>query len=703
MPPVSTGKVLTTQQLDTIKRWIDAGAKWETHWAFTAPKHPDLPEVADKGWVKNPIDRFVLARLEKEGLKPQPEADRVTAAAPRVVRSLQDLPPTLDEVRAFVNDRSPDAYEKQVDRLLASPHYGERMAMQWLDVARYADSHGYHIDSHRDMWPWRDWVIKAFNSNLPYDQFTVKQVAGDLLPESTIDDKIASGFNRNHMINFEGGAIPEEYQTEYVADRVDTTSTAFLALTMGCARCHSHKYDPITHKEYYQFFAFFNTIDEEGLDGRDGNAKPFLKLPTPAQESEQKQLTESIASTEAVLKSDAVVKGFEQWKESLLARTPAFDREGLIAHYEFDGSLGDSSGRYDNGRTIQGDPTFGPGRIARSISFDGQTLIGLGKGAAFEKNDPFSIAVWLRFGGGKQQNPVIERIADAKTRRGYEVWFDDSVLVGIQRRAAHIEFRMTSDWPNDSLVVRSTDRFTQGEWTHIVSSHRTDPREAFACFVNGKPQELIVVSGKLPQGSISASDAEIKVGVKEPDAARFSGSLDDLRFYKRVVGAEEARYIAVDYPVRAILSGIGGKVTTAEDERLHDYYMKHVASSDLEQKYSELAQLKKKAETLEKQILTTMVMHESKTPRDTFVLLRGDYQNHGEKVTPGTPAILPPLPAMSDGAQPNRLTLARWMVEPSNPLTALRRRQSLLADVLRSRARQNRREFRLARRVPVAS
>ena len=655
MPPKSTDKVLTLKQVDTLKRWIDAGANWETHWAFTAPKHAGLPP----GIAKNPIDRFILARLEKEGLKPQPEADRITLLR-RLSFDLTGLPPTLDAVHAFVNDKSPDAYEKQVDRLLASPSYGERMTMPWLDIARYADSHGYHIDSQRDMWPWRDWVIKAFNSNMPYDQFTVKQLAGDLLPNASVDDKIATGFNRNHMINFEGGAIPEEYLAEYVADRAETTSTAFMGLTLGCARCHTHKYDPITHKEFYQFVAFFNTVNEEGLDGREGNAKPFLKLPTPEQEKQEKLTKDSVAADDKLLKSDEVVKGFDDWKQSLTAKTPLIDRDGLIAHYEFDGSLGDSSGRYQNGRTIVGDPGFGPGQIARAISFDGQTTVGLGRGASFEKTDPFTIAMWVRYGGGKQQQPILERIADLKTRRGYEVWFDDSVLVGIQRRAAHVVFRMTSNWPSDARVLQTNDRFTQGEWHHIAFT------STGLLYIDGKPQEAVVLTDALT-GSISAPGAEILAGVKEPDAARFSGALDDLRFYNRLLGADEALYIGRDYPVRAILSGIGGKLTKQEDDRLRDYYFKNVAPAEIQARYGELAALRKQATVLDKQILSTMVMNESETPRETFILVRGDYSNKGEKVTPGTPAILPPLPTAE---KPNRLTLARWLVDPAHPLTA---------------------------------
>ena len=280
MPPPESGHTLTQRQIELLRRWIDEGAKWDTHWAYVPPKRPDLPVVSQPTWVRNPIDQFVLARLEREGLKPSPEADKETLLR-RLSYDLTGLPPTPAETDAFLADNTPDAYEKQVDRLLRSPHYGERMAMPWLDAARYADTHGYHIDSLRAMWPWRDWVINAFNQNMPFDEFTIEQLAGDLLPNATREQKIASGFNRNHMINFEGGAIADEYQVEYVVDRVEATSNAFMGLTMGCARCHSHKFDPITHKEFYEFFAFFNTVPEFGLDGRTGNAVPVLPLPTP--------------------------------------------------------------------------------------------------------------------------------------------------------------------------------------------------------------------------------------------------------------------------------------------------------------------------------------------------------------------------------------------------------------------------------------
>ena len=315
MPPPESGKTLTQKQIDLLRRWIDQGAKWDKHWAYVPPKRSELPTTRSPEWVRNPIDQFVRARLDREGLEPSPEADKETILR-RVTYDLTGLPPTPAEVDAFLADRSPDAYEKRVDALLQSPHYGERMAMPWLDASRYADTHGYHIDSLREMWPWRDWVINAFNTNLPFDQFVIDQVAGDLLPNATRDQKIASGFNRNHMINFEGGAIADEYQVEYVVDRVEATSNTFMGLTMGCARCHTHKYDPITQKEFYQFFAFFNTVPEQGLDGRTGNAAPVMLLPSHDQQVRLDELDAAIASRQAELADSIVAPLQSSWEQT---------------------------------------------------------------------------------------------------------------------------------------------------------------------------------------------------------------------------------------------------------------------------------------------------------------------------------------------------------------------------------------------------
>jgi hypothetical protein len=306
MPPAKINKHLTPEQIELLRQWIDQGAEWHEHWAFVPPVRPALPKVKQKDWARNGIDYFILARLEKEGLQPSPEADR-TMLIRRLSLDLTGLPPTPAEVNAFLADKSPNAYEKVVDRLLNSSHYGERMALEWLDAARYADTHGYHIDAGRDMSRWREWVIDAFQRNLPFDHFTIDQLAGDLLPKATLAQKVASGFNRNHMINFEGGAIPQEYHAAYIVDRVNTTATVWLGLTAACAQCHDHKYDPISQKEYYQLYAFFHNVPENGLDGSRGNAAPVLKAPTRQQQEKLDALKKEAKEIEkqlALPKSD---------------------------------------------------------------------------------------------------------------------------------------------------------------------------------------------------------------------------------------------------------------------------------------------------------------------------------------------------------------------------------------------------------------
>jgi len=301
-----------------LKRWIEQGAEYQTHWSFLPPKRPPLPGVTNQPAPRNPIDNFIWQRLEKEGLRPAPEADKVTLLR-RVTLDLTGLPPTPIEVDAFLANHSVDAYEKAVDRLLASPHFGERLGLEWLDAARYADTHGYHIDSGRDMSRWRDWVINSFNRNLSFDRFSIEQLAGDLLPNPGLDQRIASGFNRNHMINFEGGAIPEEYQTAYIVDRINTTGTVWLGLTVGCAQCHDHKYDPISQKEYYQLYAFFNNVPEKGLDGQAGNATPLIKTPTPDQLKRQDALSAALKQIDHQLAGPLPEVDAEQtqWEASL--------------------------------------------------------------------------------------------------------------------------------------------------------------------------------------------------------------------------------------------------------------------------------------------------------------------------------------------------------------------------------------------------
>lgn len=671
MPPVSTGHKLTEKQIETIKRWIDEGAQWNAHWAFAAPKRPEIPKVTNANWVRTPVDNFILARLEKEGLKPSPEADRTTLLR-RVHLDLTGLPPTLADVGAFIADKSPDAYEKVVDKLLASPRYGERMAMGWLDLARYADTHGYHIDSHRDMWPWRDWLIRAFNENKRYDQFTIEQLAGDLLPNATLDQKIATGFNRNHMINFEGGAIPEEYLSEYIIDRVETTATTWMGLTMGCARCHSHKFDPISQKEFYQFYAFFNSVPELGLDGRAGNAVPVLTLPTDEQKAKQQELVRTIQDLTGALSDKNVTPLQQEWEKTLAGKMAVAPVNNITAHYELDGSLADSSGRYRHGRTLNGDPSFGSGMVSRAVSLDGQTMLSFGDVGASDTGESFTFALWMRPGLGKVGNYVFQKIEDEKTRRGYEMIFEQTHLIDIQRWAAPLTIRLISSWPDDALVVRTKESFNNNEWMHLAFSYDGSGKAAgLKVYLNGNPAEVEVVKDAL-SGTIKTG-AELIIGNKQTGRA-YSGGLDDLRFYSRALGDREIEHLGVHYPIHTTLSGVSGKRTKEEEDRLREYFLTRIAPEKMRQQHAELKDVKKRKQALDRAILNTMVMMELGKPRDTFVLARGDYRNKTEKVTPGVPAVLPPLryPDREGGdlRYPDRLTLAKWLVDPNHPLTS---------------------------------
>ena len=348
MPPSYLGHdKLSAGEIDRIRRWIAQGAKWQSHWAFVPPRRPGRPKVEHDNWPRNEIDYFVLHRLEREGLKPAPEADRRTLIR-RLTLDLTGLPPMPKEVRAFLSDTSDEAYERVVDRLLASNRYGERMAIRWLDASRYADTNGYQTDGIRDMYRWRDWVIDAFNSNQPFDEFTVEQIAGDLLPGATRDQIIATGFNRNHRASAEGGIIDEEFRTEYVADRVETTSTVWLGLTVGCARCHDHKYDPITQKEFYQFFAYFNNVPERGLYNNFGNTAPLIKAPTPKHEAKLAGLDKELAEAKENYRrlGPKLVKAqraWERWIQSSEAPDWLPPRE-LALHFPLDGTTEEATG-----------------------------------------------------------------------------------------------------------------------------------------------------------------------------------------------------------------------------------------------------------------------------------------------------------------------------------------------------------------------
>jgi hypothetical protein len=674
MPPPGSERKLTPQQIETIRRWIDQGAAWEKHWSYVPPQRPELPAVAavdGKPRPRNPIDAFVLARLEKEGLKPSPEADKRTLLR-RAAFDLTGLPPTPEEVKAFVEDTSNNAYEKAVDRLLKSPHYGERMAIQWLDLARYADTHGYHIDSYRQMWQWRDWVISAFNHNLPFDKFVLWQLAGDLLPNPTREQRLATAFNRNHMINFEGGAIPEEYHVEYVVDRVETTSTVFLGMTMGCARCHDHKYDPIKQKDFYRFFAFFNNVSDKGLDGIRGNAIPVMTLPSNEQETRLAELKKAITASQHALPDFELGKLRLSWEETALKTIPAPPAEGLVAHYELDGDVHDTSGHYHHG-AVQGKISYADGRVGKSAAFGQETkAVELGPIGGFGRGDAFSFAFWLRV-TGRNETALLRKADSENGFRGYALIVDEVEPFPEQlKRGFHVRFRMAHRWPEDALEIQTKERLIQSDWYHIALTYDGSGKAAGArLWVNGKPRGTETTHDAL-SGDIRN---EQFLELARASVESFGGQIDDLRIYERALRPDEVEQLAVHEPIRAILAATLARGsapplaarTCEQEEQVRSYYMSHVVPQPYRETYAEWKKLKDERDQLEKSLPNVMVMDDMESPRDTFVLGRGDYRNKGEKVTAGVPAVLPPLP---DGAPANRLGLAKWLLDPGNPLTA---------------------------------
>lgn len=669
MPPPASGHQLTEKEVATLTRWVADGASWNEHWAYVAPRRIDPPVSSnpDAGrWIRNPVDAFIWQRLEREGLTPSPEASRETLLR-RVSLDLTGLPPTTEEMAVFLADRSPEAWERAVDRLLASPRYGEKMALHWLDLARYADTHGFHIDSHRVMWPWRDWLIRSFNSNKPYDQFTVEQLAGDLLPDATIDQRIASGFNRNHMINFEGGAIPEEYLNEYIVDRVEATSTTWLGMTMGCARCHTHKYDPISHKEFYQFYAFFNQVPEKGLDGNRGNAMPLLPLPVGDQERRQKELAAAINSREEEFSEKAIEPLQQAWEAPLRGRPATVTVRGLSSWFPLDGGLTDASGNFRVGRTVNGDPSFGIGMVSRAVSLDGQTELSFGCEMPLDIRQPFTFALWMRPSLAKVGNVVFEKTDGGRLTTGFEAVFVKTHLIDIQRWGAPLTLRFNSG-REQGIELRTREVFNTNQWKHLTLTSDGSGRAAgIRLYINGEQSEFEILRDNA--GGSTANGADLRVGTKETGRA-FAGSLDDLRYYNEVLAPAEIHELAVTYPIQTVLSGVTGKRSKEEIERLREHYLTRIAPPEMRAGYNELKQLSKQKKAIDDQILNVMVMDEVKTPRETFILGRGDYRNKTDKVTANVPSVLPPLPLDQREKSANRLTLARWLVDPQNPLTA---------------------------------
>ncbi len=655
MPPVASGPRLTDAQIATLRAWIAQGAKWQKHWAYLPPVRRPPPAVRNRSWPHNPVDRFVLARLESEGLRPSPEASMETWLR-RVSLDLTGLPPTPAELDAFLADATPHAREKAVDRLLASPRYGERMAARWLDAARYADSNGYQYDGERVMWRWRDWVIEAFNRNQPFDRFVLDQIAGDMLPGATLDQRIATGFNRNHRANTEDGIVPEEYAVEYVVDRLETTATVFLGTTIGCARCHNHKYDPFDQKEFYRLFAYFNNVPELGRAMKYGNSPPVIPAPTREQQAALEEWHRRIREVERFLEARAQETGRDrqEWSRRIAGEAPAWWRpaSGIVAAFPMEGS--------GEAKPVGGTPEVVEGRIDRALAFDGKTYLDAGDIGGFDIEDRFTLSLWFL----SQDTPdgsLLSRMADNPKGKGY----------GVHLNRGKVHAHLTSVWVDDAIRLETEESLDAGRWHHLAVTYSgSRMAEGVTVWIDGRAARTRVEQDTLyrPFGNAGRAFREsFRIGGGWGAGRRFRGLIDDVRVYRRILEAREISAMALGASIPVIALKMEALRSEPERLQLHEYFLENGADDEVRQAWKRLASLRLEKEKLERSFPTVMVMAERPTPKETFVLIRGAYDKPGEKVEPGVPRALHPLPA---GAPNNRLGFARWLVDPANPLTA---------------------------------
>lgn len=687
MPPPKSGKTLSASQIATIRRWIEQGAKYQGHWAFLAPTRPRVPQISNlkspisnfQFPISNPIDRFVLARLEREGLSPSSPTNRATLLR-RVTLDLTGLPPSIDEIDEFLADESPDAFERVVDRLLASPRFGERFARPWLDAARYADTSGYQSDGERVMWRWRDWVIDAFNDNKPFDEFTVEQIAGDLLPKATMDQVLATGFNRNHRGNAEGGIIPEEYAVEYVVDRVDTTATVWLGLTLGCSRCHDHKFDPFSQREYYQLFAFFNSVPERGRAVKFGNSPPFVKTPTREQQRQLQakqfqrgfaegileQAAESVKSAQAewertVSKSGDKVLDWTVTRGELL-HLP-LDRDGVPSPQKVDPAKKDRAQPItlgpNSGAPVVKDADRAPivlseGRLGQAAMFDGQRRLAIGDVANIGFFDPFSMSAWIR--AESASGTILSRMTDDPNSDGYNLCLDNGKL----------QLNLIKRWLDDAMRVETEAAIPLDRWVHVAVSYDGSRfADGVRFFVDGKPAKLHVVLDELNQAFASKDVFRLGFGGLTPP---FRGVIDDVRLFDVRLTDAEVAILSVPATLSQLAALPTPERSPAQAGKLREGFLAEHSPPAIRESYRELQRLRFEEQQLLESFPTTMVMQELPEPRPAHVLLRGAYDRPGERVSPSVPRAL--VAGLHESKSVNRVDLARWLVDPANPLTA---------------------------------
>jgi len=663
MPPPAGHKSLTAAQIAVLKRWIADGAVYEQHWAYIAPTRSPLPAVKDTAWVRNPIDRFILAKLEQSGLKPAPEADRRTLAR-RLSLDLTGLPPDTADVEQFVTDKTPRAYENLVDKFLAMPQWGEHRAKYWLDAARYADTNGIHIDNYREIWAYRDWVIRAFNKNMPFDQFTIEQIAGDLLPSPTLDQRIATGFNRCNITTNEGGAITEEYTVLYARDRTETTSAVFLGSTLNCTVCHDHKFDPFTQKDFYSMSALFNNTTQPIMDGNISNTPPVILVPREEDRARFDAITTELATAQknAQVRRTAARPDFEAWLSKADAQTFAADvpTDGL----RFQALLSEGQGRSvlahldgkDLHLTAAADPKWDTGRVAVNAfqRQPGSALEVPGAGD-FEKNQPFTYAAWVKVPNGNASGAIMARMDDMHDFRGWDMWLQNA------RVGTHI----ISKWPADALKVVARSPLSPNVWHHVCITYSGGAKpDAVHIYIDGMDQDKDIEASAL-QGSIR-TDVPFKIGQRHSTSGVDGVSLQDVRLYGRILAVDEVVRLGRASRAAYLVSHSAAPLTAPDKDELFVGWL--TSKDDAYRTLSaKAASLDSEQKAIKARGTEAHVMQERTEEAQAYILARGDYDKRKEKVTPNTPAVFPPLPA---DYPRNRLGFAKWLVRPEHPLTA---------------------------------
>ena len=633
MPPADSTKSLSKGQIDLLKRWVEQGATWQEHWAFMPPVKREPPTVSRADWVRNPIDSFILKRLDDEGLKPSPTASKESLIR-RVTLDLTGLPPTLDEVDAFLNDHSEDAYAKVVDRLLRSKRYGEHMARYWLDAARYGDTHGLHLDNYREMWPYRDWVVRAFNQNMPYDQFTIEQLAGDLLENPSEDQLVATGFNRCHVTTSEGGSIAEEVHIRNVVDRVVTTGTVFLGMTFDCTRCHDHKYDPFTQRDFYSMSAFFNSIDGNPLDGNKKDPAPVIKVLTSEEKGRIAELNQKAADLRDEIRQQVADYKYVEPETPTEAKLPEPTEFVWIEDSVPEGGRAQGgwefvtkpkpvfSGEKSSTRTATG--------LSQHFFDQAKTPLKIADGDVFfcyvyldEKNPPKEIM--LQFNDGSWDH------------RAY--WGSDSI-----------------DWGKKD----SPSRFSKGELPDAGKWIRLEVPVA----------EVGLKAGAMINGwAFTQFDGTVfwdKAGIVSK--ADQTPIYDSLLVWERDQIAAKAASLPAD--IKAVVMLDPAKRNDAQQKQLRDYFVENVCSTTrslFDPLHKSIADVEKKVADTQNAAATTLVFREKKEPKPAHILNRGEYDQKKDEVPRAVPAILPPLP---EGAPTNRLGLAQWLTSREHPLMA---------------------------------